>query len=1419
MPHATRRIAGCDLGQATARFVVGVVNGGSVRIDSSEVVSHDGRPLEAFRAWYRRADVASCAALGATGVFADEVVAPASGELPEDACLEAALPHLPPGPLNLVRVGARGYSALSRGEDGRVQHVGNEKCSAGTGETMLKLAARFGLTLDEADRAAGRVTRSIPITARCSVFAKSEMTHYGNQGKPAAELFRGYFESVAGYVAALLGRIQVPGPVYLTGGGARLAAFVRALGEATRAPIVVPAEAQLLESLGALRLAAEGTPPDRLPDDPDALLRPRQRRFEVLAPARLHASRVTRMEAPCTAAGAERAPAVLGLDLGSTGSKAALVSLETGEVLLDVYDRTRGNPVEAQRRLLATLAERGPLDVRAVGLTGSGREAAATVLRAVWPDAAGRILVVNEIVAHATAAIRCDPDGGKSLSVIEIGGQDAKFIQIAGGHVVESDMNKACSAGTGSFLEEQASLYGVTDIGEFTRVATLAERPPDLGQMCTVFVAEAAAEAHGQGFALADLFGGFQHSVIHNYVNRVMGQRSLGERVFFQGKPASGPSLAWTLAAVTGRDVVVPPNPGAMGAWGIGLCALEALGQGALSAAPPLDLDRVQDARQVAEKEVQCRDRGCATYCAIRHTTVEVSGTEHTVLSGGACPKYEVATAARAKLPRDAPSAFDEREALLSAWADERSGGAGAVVGVPLVGAVHGVAPWLAAFARGLGLGVRVLRPGPQALARGEARCVSYDACAPAKVAHGLDVEGVSAVLFPKLAGLGDRDGDGGRCCAMEVALPELLREALRAAGNEVKVVHPHLDLSRPAALQLGALAEAARALGADEGRVPEAIRLADRAQHRWDEDLATIGHRTLAYAAATGTPVVAVCGSLHVLHDRAINAGIPKLLHEHGVLAVPMDCFPLPGSAPPLAGIAWADLRRALRVAIAGRARGGVYPLLVTAFGCGPMSFGEQSFASLCEGWPHTVLESDGHGGQAGYVTRIEAFLHAVRRHDGRPMPVLKKQARALEPDDPPPLLDRRDDARLVPIGMGDLSPLFAACYRAFGFDAVPSGTLDADALRLGRRDCSGKECLPYQLVWGGFAKRLEADNGASKPTVLLQVNGEGMCRNCMFTVKDRLTLERRGLAPRVTSHRLRPEPGLKWPLLERVQEVMLAWDLLNQLRCYLRPTARDPERFDALYVRFTTELEALAARPARTGLPGLFDVGRGAGAIDDLLRRAARAFAYACGPDDPALRTVLLSGDVYVRLDPFASDDLVRRLNQRGLRVLLEPVMLLTEYMAVERLSELMGLPTGRLDNAVVRLGLKRHRRAAEAIVREYHPWLPSGDIEPQLAASRALLDRTPKGEAPVTVGSVLHQWAHGACDGVIVASPWGCGPALVAESLLRRRKDIPLLFLYCDGSPIDERKLQAFALKLKRMERRVGLVQASDSAPRSR
>ncbi len=1414
----TVRVAGCDLGKARAKLaVLDVAPDGAWTLLRSEGAPHEGRPLDALRAWYEAGALEGCAALGATGLFGDLLRAPIVAGLPEQECLRAALAARAelPASVNVVSIGARGYAALSRDARGQVRFAESDKCSSGTGENVVRLAGRFGLDVAAADRAALAAPQAVAITARCSVFAKSEMTHFANQGTPAAELLAGYFGSIARHVAALLERIRVPGPVLALGGALELESIRAALGAELGQSVEVPSGARDFEAVGAALVAlgavrAGACAP--LPLGFDDWLAPPAPRIPRLGAARAAARRVQRLEAAPIPEGAAGSPSVLGLDLGSTGSKAVLTSIATGDVVLDVYDRTRGNPLDATRRLLESILGRATPDVRAIGVTGSGREAVATVLRAAFPELAERIVVENEIVAHATAAIRCDESGGESLSIVEIGGQDAKFVQIAHGKIVESDLNRACSAGTGSFLEEQAVFHGITDIEELSRRASRAEAPPDLGQMCTVFVADTAAEALRQGFPLDDVLAGYQHSVIRNYLNRVVGQRVLARRVFFQGKPAVSEPLAWTLAAVTGREVTVPPRPGEMGAWGIGLVALEALGAARLLEGAPADLARLRRAEIVGRTTFQCKDAGCATLCRVDRTTVAVEGARHTVISGGACPKFEVATGSKRKLPRDAPDAFGEREALFASSASAQSGTGRAVVKIPVAGATGSLVPFLTTFVRALGLDAVLVRSDARTLARGEDRCGSYDACAPVKVAHGLALEPSDLVLFPKVVDLHDRDGCAGRTCPMEQAMPDLAALGAARDGASPRIVRPLLaladGLASPAARR--ALASAASALGADPERVPAALREAARAQSAAERALDEIGRRTLAYGAAHQIPVVVVCGALHTIHEPAVNARIPALLRESGVLALPMDAYPLEGAARGMERIAWAEARRAFAVVASARARGDAYPLWLSSFGCGPGSFNEHVFTALAEGYPHCVLESDGHGGAAGFVTRIQAFLYTVRRHASGPSPAPPSVLARLEPPPATPMrAERGSEVVVFPLGEG-FAEMLASVYRSFGYAATGAPTASAATLELGKRDCSGKECIAYQQIWGSFRTELEARPSARR-RLLLQVGGDGSCRNCAFPLKDELSLARHGLEARVAVRVAQPDPSVHPTFGVRFWSGAVTWGILHQLAAYHRVDAPDGTRVDELDAHFQARLAERLEREVGGGPAAWARPLRELRDLESLLDDAVRAYAAVARGASGArgAPTVLLSGNVYVRLDRASNDDLVGRLARHGVRVLVEPLSMLAEYFALEGSSDLVGLPTDPVGRTTYRVGMAVVRRRLYGRARASAPWLPMPSPSAVIERSRALLGGAPRGEAQITVASVLGAAAEGGLDGVVLASPWGCGPALVSESVLRRHLSLPLFVLYSDGSPLDERRLASFAFRVR--------ARRGDAAPR--
>ncbi len=1437
---------GVDLGKVTTCLAVGELSAdGELRVVETRAERHLGDPLRPFLELYGSLDVTRLAGVAATGVYGERLGEPALGGLPEEIAQEAAADWLyPDGPLNVVRVGGGGYSVLTRDARGRASYEANERCSAGTGETVEGLCSRLGRSLAEAVVLAEQSPDGVTVTSRCAVFAKSELTHFANQGEPHGRIFRGLFAGVARNVHSLYDKSKVDGPVVLVGHGSLVAPIAEGIAALSAAPVTVAEQAGVFEALGALAFSAHGgtaagdsaeagrrgrVDVPAFPADPRALVRPSRSRVGRMSPAKDGPGAVVRLEDTRGVTPEPGAPVVLGLDLGSTGSKAALLDLEAGTVLVSVYRRTEGNPVEAAQALAAEVGEMLPNPVVAVGITGSGRDAAAAVFRAAYPDLGARLTVHNEIVAHATAAVQLDPGGGRSISIVEIGGQDAKFINVEGGRVVDADMNRVCSAGTGSFLEEQALAHGVDDIVEFGRLAGRSEGPPDLGQTCTVFVTDVAAEALSDGFSREDIFAGLHYSVVRNFRSRVMGQRRLLERVFFQGKPASDPALARTLAAVLERDVYVPADPGAMGAVGIAMLAAGALAGNEDAGPRAIDLARVLGARVAGRREIQCRDRDCLNACRLELAEVDVLGERRKVVSGGQCPKYDDVSSSGEKLPKDAPNPYREREDLLLGLLAEEPVATPAValtVGLPYVHYLIDTLPFFHTFLRRLGYEVDVLRPGPDTLAEGDRRCAAPGACAPVKLLHGLAGAGVDVLMAPLFVHLPvPNAGDVTYTCPMAQGAPDMTARALAAEGSPTRVLRPVLferegdGFDSPRARRaLRRAAEAlAEAAGGAGGPSPERFRAAYTAalaaQSRFEEELRGIGARALAWAREHDYPVVLIVGETHVIHDAVLDAGIHELAAANGALALPVDCYPVPDDIPGLGRVHWASAGQTLRATAAGAMAGDVFPLLLGAYGCGPNSMIEHLFADLVEEWPHAVLESDGHGGKAGYVTRVQAFLHSVRmwRADGGGALPVSRLARFDRPL--PCSLDEGYDRFFFGHLGGGLSRHLAAAMRGAGYDATFVGEPDAAALRAAGAACSGKECLPYQLIWGSFVRFLEdeAPRLAGRRALFLSAgNGFQACRANLFPFTEQLALERLGLGDSV-------EVGDFSLVTANVRMMPVAWialvavDLLNMLRFYHLATESERGASDALFAEFSDRLEALLEKPRPdAGLAGNVAAAFGfCSEVEALLAEAARRFREQ--PVDAAhgagLRDVYLCGDLYLRVDEWGNDDLQRKLADHGLRPIFEPYGAFLELLQLRQIQDgvqLRELPEKEATLRTMRYVVRRLLRPVHA----EHPWAFWHDLRDVDRESRRLVAPYPFGETIPAVGGALLSWRTQPVDGVVAVAPRGCGPALVAEAQLRREAGLPALFVYNDGDPIDEARIAGFAWRLRsRPARRLG------------
>ncbi|MBE0618845.1 MAG: CoA activase, partial [Proteobacteria bacterium] len=418
-------------------------------------------------------------------------------------------------------VSAGGEAFLVYGLDaaGRIRtvHAGN-KCASGTGEFFLQQLKRMDLDPTEAVALAAS-SEGYPVAGRCSVFCKSDCTHAMNKGVAKGRICAGLAQMMADKIIDLLRTAQAQRPLVI-GGVTQNPVVMDCLRHAFP-EMVIPGEAAYFEALGAL-LWAEDSGPVVQPGD---LVKTSFQSFTFLPRLQEGAARVTFQSQPRGEYYA--GDYLVGLDVGSTTTKAVLVRTDNRTVVASTYLRTNGDPVLASRQCYRQLLEQSrgrPLTIIGVGVTGSGRQIAA--IHALSDG------VVNEILAHATAAVHFDPD---VETIFEIGGQDAKYTFLTNQVANDYAMNEACSAGTGSFLEEacQEALGIATE--QIAAIAVEATAPPNFSDQCAAFIGSDIKTAVQEGIARADIVAGLVYSVCQNYLNRVKGNRPVGKKILMQG--------------------------------------------------------------------------------------------------------------------------------------------------------------------------------------------------------------------------------------------------------------------------------------------------------------------------------------------------------------------------------------------------------------------------------------------------------------------------------------------------------------------------------------------------------------------------------------------------------------------------------------------------------------------------------------------------------------------------------------------------------------------------------------------------------------------------------------------------------------------------------------------------------------------
>jgi predicted CoA-substrate-specific enzyme activase len=1270
------------------------------------------------------------------------------------------------------------------------------------------------------------------------VILKSDMTHLANKGEDRARILAGLFDAVSENVLALLKPGLSPARVALLGGVSRSARVRRVFQDhlARHGMSLLPLagdDGLFLEATGCALAAAEagvGGPAAStgVPALTAVFAPVRTTHFETLPALRDSLDKVRRMPDRTRPAEAIAAAPdlILGLDIGSTGSKAVVLAAGTSEPIWAGYRPTFGEPVAAAqalvREFLDSPAARHP--VLAAGVTGSGRDIVGSLLATCFGREA--VFILNEIAAHAAGAVSHDP---RVDTIFEIGGQDAKYIRLSGGRVIDCAMNEACSAGTGSFIEEQGRKFpGIRDVAHFGQEALAATSGISLGQHCSVFMAEVIDEALAAGAEPRAIIAGLHDSIIQNYLNRVKGNRSVGKVIFCQGMPFSSDALAAAVARQTGSEVVIPPQPGMVGALGIALLADREIPAGHRT---PLALARFLAARVEAKDCFVCHaTSGCGVgnRCRIERLRTLVEARQQSFTWGGGCALHDQGTR-RKKLPDLTPDPFRERAALVQELIGPRL----ASRGRPRVAlceefALKGLFPFFATFLHELGCDLIPSEGGDHATLRRGIQEANVPFCAPMQQFHGLASRlaesGADYLFLPMIRSLPRINGEPfAVTCPIVQASPDLLAWDLPRPGGP-RILSPVIDFTADDFDSETFLA-GCRKLAADLGfpAWTGAHRVACAVQRDFETRCLGLGRRALEFCRDHDLVPVVVVGRPYTIHHPVLNSNVPALLREQGALAVPLDCYPVAADTPVFADMYWSHGQRILRAAHQIRRTPGLYAVYCSNYSCGPDSFTLHFFAHIMEGKPFAIIETDGHSGDAGTKTRLEAFLHCVAQ-DLLPggAPPVPRDFRRMQPRSFP-LREVRDagETLLIP-AMGPNSEILARCFRGAGLRALSLPPPSREALRLGRRHTSGKECLPLCLTLGNLLEHLEGARRTTERFAVLHPTTHGPCREGTYKLLTQITLDRLGWSDRV---RLWPPadsgyfddlpPGM--PLL--VFSAIVVSDLLLAARYDVEPVETEPGAagriFDRQHARLADATEAAARRLSTAGAAWQYGTGRLFG-LRRLLEEAIAEFAALRGPAQ--VPTVLVVGEIYVRCEPFANGHLIGQLQQRGLRATLAPFHEWLDYSDTINRRKERTRPTlgGRVASHVQnRVRESLDHCACRGLGRSAPPAMT--DI---LRAAAPYLRSELNGEAVLTLGTPLAGWRRRALDAVLSVGPLECMPNKIAEAQffhLAEQEGLLSLTLPVNGDTPDAEVLDNFAYEVRARFARRQARQPGPTAPR--
>ncbi len=1261
----------------------------------------------------------------------------------------------------------------------------NSLCAAGTGSFLDQQAKRIGVKIAGEFGALAEKSEKPPrIAGRCSVFAKSDMIHLQQIATPLHDIVAGLCFAVARNYKSTLGRgKKLEKPFIFQGGVAANTGMRRAITEVFNLKadeLIIPEHFASMGAIGAVFYNMKhnrNTIPYRGISGLEKYLKKGNSKTYRLKPL-TESEAVYNKEVMQIPDKPDRLDVYLGLDVGSLSTNVVLIDKDNN-VIARRYLPTASKPLDAIRTGLREIYEEigVKVNVKAAGTTGSGRY--------LTGDFIGADTIRNEITAQARAAIAYD---NTVDTIFEIGGQDSKYISIKNGVVVDFEMNKVCAAGTGSFLEEQAEKLGIQIKEEFGRLALGSGNPVRLGDRCTVFM-ESDLNSHQQkGVFLNDLLGGLAYSIVQNYLQKVVGEKLIGDNIFFQGGVTNNKSVVAAFEQVTGKKITIPPHFDVTGAIGAAILAREYMCNGGQTSFKGFDIS----SKSYTTKRFTCQS--CSNNCEIQ--SVKIEGEEKALFYGGRCEKYEKEE--RKKKENNIPDLFKERtERLLRGYTGKTDANK-TTIGIPRSLMIfYQQFPFWRNFFEKLGFNIILSGPSDSNLVKESTELMVSETCLPMELVHGhvknlLD-KGVDYIFLPFIVNMkASGDNPTNNCnCPWVQASPFMIKSAFKEQPVRDKLLMPSLHFRFYKYALKKELGEFMKEhFGIKPSKTWKAILDADMAQDEFENSLRERGKEILNTDFCKGVRKVVILGRPYNTGDPFLNLGLVEKLINLETLPVPVDFLPLDDENifDDYPMMYWPNGRKIISASrIINKSRD-LYAVYLGNFRCGPDSFIIHYVRHEMKGKPFLHIEVDEHSADAGMITRCEAFLDSLKGYDINREVIKKKESKKSVPNN---ILEGRT---LYYPYANDAVHILSAATRSCGIDSEVLPMQDEKDLEIAGKHTTGQECFPMICTTGSFLKKLMEPGCDPGKTAFFMPDHNGPCRFGDYNKLQRLIFDKLGFheASLVTPSNdnayaeLTKEHAMKFRINAWLGSN--GFDVLRKYKQETRPYEKNKGDTDRVYNEYMDKLIKIVEKGAR-GIPGF-------------LKEAGKTFNRIPVDRKERKPVIAIVGEIFMRDNPYCSGFLIDRLEALGAETMVPRFCEWLHYSTYRytRDSKWKGDRTG-----IIKSKIQKHYQhyTGHRMTKAAHEYIRLKDyftVDDLIKGSAPYVHRDYDGEPVVALGSASSLTSLN-ISGVVYILPFTCMPGTIVSSVSgdfkKDHNNIPWLNFAYDGQEDAgiETHLQAF------------------------